>query len=321
MKTTIRNHRHIWITSSVAILLAVLLLLMLPSHKTFSFILTGVAGGHLILAGIALFAGWMITPQELTTRIFGKRAVKSYDFGWTPKSTVSFLIASVIVLFLSIHVYFSLEYMPLLRFIVYTLLLLLAVNLFVGFVIFRSSKREAELTLPMVKLLSADDGLILDAGCGAGRTTVALAKAFPGARIVSFDRFDADYIEGGGSLLLTKNIRLAGAEQRVTIEQGDITATAFPDNKFDAIVSSFMFDHLGDKKQKALEEAFRIIKPGGRFLLIIVVRGYVTFGISNLLCFIFPTRKSWIKRIEQAGFKMVTDGKINEGTYFCFEKP
>lgn len=320
MKTTVKNHRHIWITSSVAMILAVLLLVMLPSHKTYSFLLTGFAGGHLILAFIALFAGWMITPQELITKIFGKREVKSYDFGWTPKSTVSFFVASVIVLLLSFHVYFSLEYMPMLRLIAYTLLLLLSVNFFIGFVIFRSSKREAELTLPLVKLLPEDDGLILDAGCGAGRTTVALAKAFPNARIVSFDRFDADYIEGGGSLLIKKNIRIAGAEQRVTIEQGDITATSFPDNKFDAIVSSFMFDHLGNKKQMALEEAFRIIKPGGRFLLIIAVRGYVTFGIANMLCFVFPTRKSWIKRIEQAGFKMVTDGKINEGTYFCFEK-
>jgi ubiquinone/menaquinone biosynthesis C-methylase UbiE len=141
------------------------------------------------------------------------------------------------------------------------------------------------------------------------------------AKIVAFDRFDADYIEDGGTELLKKNIQFAGIEQQVSIEKGDITATPFTDNKFDAIISSYMFDHLGPQKQKALMESYRILKPGGRFLLIIAIRSYSTFGIANFLSLLFPSRSTWKKWIEQAGFKMVCDGKINEGAYFCFEKP
>jgi hypothetical protein len=40
-----------------------------------------------------------------------------------------------------------------------------------------------------------------------------------------------------------------------------------------------------------------------------------------VLSLLFPTRNTWKRWIEQAGFKMICDGTINEGAYFCFEKP
>jgi ubiquinone/menaquinone biosynthesis C-methylase UbiE len=184
-----------------------------------------------------------------------------------------------------------------------------------------NSNRTAQITLPMVNLNLPENGKILDAGCGAGRTTIAIGKAIPNVNIVSFDRFDAQYIAGGGIELLSHNIKLAGIEDRVTIEKGDITQTQFPGQTFDAIVSSYMLDHLSKRKQKALQEVYRIMKPGGRFLLVIVVPNFSSFAIANILCLLISSRKKWIKWIEQTGFKMVCDGNINEGTYFCFEKP
>jgi SAM-dependent methyltransferase len=86
------------------------------------------------------------------------------------------------------------------------------------------------------------------------------------------------------------------------------------------MISSYMFDHLGPDKRKALTESYRILKPGGRFLLIIAVRSYSTFGIASILSLFFPARATWKKWIEQSGFKMLSDGNINEGAYFCFEK-
>lgn len=173
----------------------------------------------------------------------------------------------------------------------------------------------------MVDLLPTGSGNVLDAGCGAGRTTIAIAQAMPAIKITAFDKFDADYIDEGGIDLLKRNIKMAGIEDRVTIETGDMLETPFDNNQFDAIVSSFMIDHLRNGKRQALQESFRILKPGGRFLLIIFVRGNTAFGVASFLSLFITPRETWKKWIEQTGFRMVCDGKINEGAYFCFEKP
>jgi ubiquinone/menaquinone biosynthesis C-methylase UbiE len=321
MNTKIKNHKHTWIVTSIALVLAVVVVVLLPQNKGCSIFFIGVAGGHMIIALIGIFAGWILIPQKIFNKIFKKKTIEGFDFGWSPKWLYSFAVASFIVLMLAIHVYFSFENKPLLQLVFYSLLLLFAVNLFIGFVIFRNSRRKARITLPMVTLLSDSKGKVLDAGCGAGRTTIALAMATPNADITAFDKFDAGYIEDGGINLLKKNIQFAGIEQQVTIKKGDITATSFSNNQFEAIISSYMFDHLGPYKRKALVESFRILKPGGRFLLIIAIRSFSTFGIANILSLLFPSRYTWIKWIEQTGFKMVCDGNINEGAYFCFEKP
>jgi SAM-dependent methyltransferase len=315
------GHKHTWVVTSIGIILTVFTIVLLPQNKNYSMIFIGIAGGHLIIALIAMFTGWIIIPQKFFNKIWKRHKVEGYDFGWSPKWLYSFAFASVIIFMISIHVYFSFEGSPIIQLVSYTLLLLFAVNLFIGFIILQNSKRQARLTLPMVPLLQGDQGTLLDAGCGAGRTTIALAAAIPGTQIIAFDKFDADYIEEGGIDLFKRNIHYAGIEQNVKVEKGDITATSFNDNQFDAMISSYMFDHLGPNKQKALKESYRILKPGGRFLLIIAIRSYSTFGIANLFCLLFPTRSTWKKWIEQAGFKLVSDGKINEGAYFCFEKP
>lgn len=320
MKRKLKHSRHSWIVASTSIVLAIILLFLMPKNKTYFMFLAGFAGGHLILGLMAIFAGWLITPQTLLNKLWKRKSIEGFDFGWSPKWIYGFLAASVLVFMLAIHAYFSLAGYPWVQFVVYTILLLLAVNLFIGNTIIRNSDRTAQITLPMVNIFANGGSKILDAGCGAGRTTIAIVRALPGCEITSFDRFDAGYIAGGGIELLKHNLKLAGIEDRVTIATGDITSTPFGNNQFDAIVSSFMFDHLGKVKKEALKESYRILKPGGRFLLVILVRGYTAFGVANIMSLHIPSQKTWKKWIEQAGFKMVCDGKINEGAYLCFEK-
>ena len=202
----------------------------------------------------------------------------------------------------------------------FTIFLLLSVNFFIGNIIARSSKNRDNLILPYVDLFKAGRENLLDAGCGAGRTSISLAKVESGFNIVAFDRFDAKYIDDGGKGLLRHNLEVAGITPRVKIEQGDITATPFNENNFDAAVSSYMFDHLGENKLPALKEMWRILKPGGRFLLIIIVRGYSSFAIANVLSLVFPTKKHWKQLFKQSGFVLVDEGNINFGTYFLIEK-
>lgn len=63
--------------------------------------------------------------------------------------------------------------------------------------------------------------------------------------------------------------------------QGDVLDLEFPDNRFDTVTALFLLHHLGRsdrqqsamRTQKAFTEIFRVLKPGGRFLLVENCRG------------------------------------------------
>ena len=132
--------------------------------------------------------------------------------------------------------------------------------------------------------------------------------------------FDSDYIDGGGNTLLEKNLKLTGLTEQVEIRQGDITATDFEDNTFDAAVSSYMIDHLGDQKLNALKEINRILKPAGSLLMIVLTPTLGSFAILNVLSFGLTTKKKWRKLFAEANFTCVEEGEVNGGTCFLIEK-
>jgi ubiquinone/menaquinone biosynthesis C-methylase UbiE len=120
--------------------------------------------------------------------------------------------------------------------------------------------------------------------------------------------------------LLSKNIQLAGIADRVSIVQGDITNTGFPGNYFDAVVSTYMIDHLGDQKLSCLTEINRILKPGGCLLMIVIVPNLTSFAIANVFSFFLTSRKQLRNYVRQSGFKLVDEGDINGAAYFLIEK-
>ena len=84
-----------------------------------------------------------------------------------------------------------------------------------------------------------------------------MSKVFSG-KITAFDLFNAEYIDGGGDTFLERNLKLAGIAGQEEIVQGDITKTGFRDATFEAVVSSYMIDHIGDQKINALNEINKI---------------------------------------------------------------
>ncbi|MDP9445216.1 MAG: methyltransferase domain-containing protein [Actinomycetota bacterium] len=104
------------------------------------------------------------------------------------------------------------------------------------------------------ELLSRTGAEVLDVGCGAGWSSIALAKACPTARISGWD-VDAPSVD-----LARHNAGQADVADRVRFHRGD--AAELPRERFDV---AFAFECIHDMPQpvEVLAAVRRSLKPGG----------------------------------------------------------
>jgi len=104
-------------------------------------------------------------------------------------------------------------------------------------------------------------GDLLDIGCGQGRILKLLASR--AHRAVGVD------IDSDARRLARAELLLAGTPN-TTLRQGDMVSLPFEDGEFDTVI---LDDVLGDAKEPAaaLLEAKRLVKAGGRVLLLAAV--------------------------------------------------
>lgn len=112
------------------------------------------------------------------------------------------------------------------------------------------------------------DETVLDMGCGRGAVLLATAKRLPKGRAVGVDLWQADQTDNSRSATLA-NAEIEGVKDRIELHTGDMTALSFADNSFDAIVSSLAIHNIPghDGRRHALNEAMRVLKPGGRLAI------------------------------------------------------
>ncbi len=110
--------------------------------------------------------------------------------------------------------------------------------------------------------------------------------------------------------LARENQRKAGV-QNVEFLKGEIENIPLPDNSVDVIISNCVINLSGDK-DRVLREAFRVLKPGGRFAVSdVVVRGEVPAEIrQNMLlwtgCIAGALESDqYVAKLARAGFEAI----------------
>lgn len=306
-----KAHGHLWLVGVLGVASGLALMIYVPSLKAVSQSLLWFAGFHLV--GAVVLAGSLYIAAGRRRR----QSTNALDFGWAAAWIVGPLLAAVVFLASAVAVQVAAPvWWP-----AAIGLSLLAANAFAGHLVTAASAKADHAALPLVDLLPQGRGAILDAGCGAGRTSIAVARGFSQASIVALDRFDSNYIEGGGRALLKRNLELSGVADRMRIQHGDLTALPFRDESFDAAVSAHAMDHLGSAAETGLREIRRILRPGGRFLLVVWVPGWTMFAVANVLSFRLAGRAAWQSMARRAGFDLLESGSFNGHCYLLLEKP
>ena len=95
---------------------------------------------------------------------------------------------------------------------------------------------------------------ILDMACGTGNQLIANCPYVQGARLVGLDLFHA---------MLQ---RAVAKTHDIFWVQATCDQPPFPNNSFDFISNQFAFHHVRDK-QGMITSVFRILRPGGRFVM------------------------------------------------------
>ena len=109
---------------------------------------------------------------------------------------------------------------------------------------------------------------IVDIGCGNGVLSVKAALKFAEAQVTGVDYWGADWEYSKG--VCQENARGAGVGERVRFQKGDAATLEFASGTFDAAMSNLTFHEVRSvaDKRNVLQEALRVIKPGGTFAFI-----------------------------------------------------
>lgn len=98
---------------------------------------------------------------------------------------------------------------------------------------------------------------VLEVGCGVGAQLRILTRRFPDVKFTGVD-FSPSQLDRARILLADEM-----ASGRVELREGSAFELPFRDGEFDGVFFCWVFEHLADPL-RAMKEAARILKPGGR---------------------------------------------------------
>ncbi len=143
---------------------------------------------------------------------------------------------------------------------------------------------------------------VLDLGSGGGIDVLLSARRVgPSGKAYGLDMTDEMLA------LARENQRQAGVEN-VEFLKGEIENIPLPDNSVDVVISNCVINLSADK-DRVLGEAFRVLKPGGRFAVSdVVVRGEVPGAVrQSMLLWVgciagALEEREYAEKLQRAGF-------------------
>jgi len=161
-----------------------------------------------------------------------------------------------------------------------------------------------------------------DIAVGTGEIAIRACRRYPGVRVTGID-FSPDMLR-----VARRKVRERDLQDRIQLKQGDMRKIPADKNTFDAVTISFGIRNV-QERDVVLRECFRILKPGGRLLVMepgflevpalgALYRFYFDHAmpfIGNLLSgtdyaytylsetvYAFPADKDFLRLFQQAGF-------------------
>jgi arsenite methyltransferase len=111
---------------------------------------------------------------------------------------------------------------------------------------------------------------ILDVGCGRGIFLIEAAQQLTTGKAIGIDIWDNRDQSQNSQAQTDNNVQQAGVTNRVTIKTADMRHLPFSDATFDVIISSLAIHNIAEQtgREKALTEIIRVLKSGGKFIIL-----------------------------------------------------
>lgn len=140
-------------------------------------------------------------------------------------------------------------------------------------------------------------GRVLDLGCGRGAVAIMTTTRFAEASVTGIDLWRAGDQSGNSRSAAQANAELNDVRDRLVFDTGDMTRLPYPDNAFALITASLSLHNIptAEGRRAAIQEAVRVLAPGGRILIVDIqrTREYAAELRRLGLTVTGPTRLGW----------------------------
>ncbi|QLE75802.1 class I SAM-dependent methyltransferase [Streptomyces rectiverticillatus] len=125
---------------------------------------------------------------------------------------------------------------------------------------------------------------VLDLGCGSGAVLLQVARRLTTGQAVGVDLWRTQDQWRSDPRTLRANASAGGEGRRVGLCTADMTTLPFTDGCFDAVVTSMAVHNLRPvaRRRAALAEAVRVLRPGGRLVMVDIWVGGRTEALAEL---------------------------------------
>jgi SAM-dependent methyltransferase len=137
--------------------------------------------------------------------------------------------------------------------------------------VIRVALKDLERLIPQRK---ASYPVVLDVGCGQGKSFRALIEHFAPQRLIGVDADE--------KCLRLSQVEAERENASVQIRRGDLAALSLADASVDLVFCHQTFHHL-TQQERALSEFYRVLKPGGILLFAESTRAYIYSWTIRLL--------------------------------------